>query len=237
MLINNILSLRVFLKTLVFIVLFNVTFSSNLSAQDYKMVKPYTWMIGFHMNVIDDNGSRLSGIVDPINTWNYQLFPTAINIDLYFRKGLSAEFLGSYNYYDSTKVINGYTNREGHVMTLDLNAKYTFGYLLKQQWFDPFAFLGAGYTGREALRPQSMLSLNTGVGFNLMLFSRLGIQIRSTVKMGLVPDFLNIEGDYLQHHAGLIYKFPDKGRISNFRERKYSWTHKHIRYKKRSRGR
>lgn len=219
------------LKVTILMALFVSFFSFNSKGQDFKMVKPYTWMIGVHWNVIDDNGDRFSGLIDPVNAWNYLPYPSSINIDFYFRKGLSAEFIGSYNYYDSSKVINGAKNRPGHTLTLDLNAKYTFGYLMEQQWFDPFAVLGAGYTGRESLWPQNMLNANAGIGFNVMLFAGLGIQVRSTVKVGVLPKFFNIEWDYLQHHAGLIYKFPEKGAVNNFGKSKHSWTKKRVRYR------
>lgn len=227
----NKISKRVYFKGIIFLALFNFICCSHSFGQDFKMVKPYTWMIGIHWNVIDDNGDRFSGLVDPANAWNYLPYPSAINIDYYFREGFSAEFMGSYNYYDSTKVINGEKNRPGHVLTLDLNAKYTFGYLMEQQWFDPFAVLGVGYTGREALWPQNMLSVNAGAGFNVMIFAGLGIQVRSTVKVGVMPQFNNVEGDYLQHHAGLIYKFPEKGAVNNFGKPKHKWTRKRVRYR------
>lgn len=200
-------------------------------SQNYKMVRPYKFMLGLHLNVIDDDGTRADGLFDVDSTWNVKPFPTALSFDYYFRLGMSAEAIVSYNHYDSHKKINGDTNRVGHVLTFDLNGRYSFGYLMEQQVFDPFAIIGLGYTGREAVWPQNMFSMNMGWGFNIIFFQGLGIQYKSSIKMGILPKFNDIEFDYLQHHFGLVYQFPEESSRNNFLKSKHGWVGKKVRWR------
>ena len=104
---------------------------------------------------------------------------------------------------------------------------------MRQQVVDPFVFGGIGYTGREAVWPQNMLSGNIGAGVNVMIWRGLGIQIRTTGKVGLLPEVYTTEFDYMHHHFGLVYKFPVlSGGYNNFHKRKYKWGHKNYRYRK-----
>lgn len=209
-----------------------ISVSNNVLSQDFKMVKPYKYMIGLYWSVIDDNGTRFDDAFNVDKTWNAKVFPTSFSFDYYFRKGLSAEAQISYNYYELGKVINGHTDREGHALTIDINGKYTFGYLMEQEFIDPFAVLGFGYTGREAVWPQNMLGINMGGGINFMIFQGLGIQWRSTAKMGVLPSFNDVKYDFLQHHFGLIYKFPEESDSNPFSKPKHKWTRKKYRWKK-----
>lgn len=204
----------------------------NSIAQNYKMVKPYQYMLGLHWNIIDDDGTRADGLFDVDSTWNFKPFPTSISFDYYFRLGMSAEAIASYNHYDSHKIINGDTNQVGHVFSLDLNGRYSFGYLMEQQVFDPFAIVGLGYTGREALWPQNMFSMNMGWGFNIIFFRGLGIQYKSSIKMGVLPKFNDVEFDYLQHHFGLVFQIPEESTRNNFLKPKHGWTKKKVRWRR-----
>jgi hypothetical protein len=78
-----------------------------------------------------------------------------------------------------------------------------------------------------------MLSVNIGAGVNVMVWRGIGIQIRTTGKVGLLPKIYTEEFDYLQHHFGVIYKFAERrGGHGNFHKRKYKWGHKNYRYRK-----
>lgn len=213
--------------------LFVFIVSSFALSQNFKMIKPYNFMVGVHWNIIDDDGQRYKGILDVKNTWNILEYPSSINVDYYFMKGWSAEFIASYNYYDSAKVINGITGREGSVFSFDLHSKYSFGYLMAQQRFDPFVYMGAGYTNRETTSPNNSFTANAGGGFNVMIYAGLGVQWRTTAKVAFFPKLYNTEFDYLQHHFGLIYKFPENMiNINNFTKPKHGWIHKKPRYRK-----
>jgi len=184
-------------------------------------------------NIIDDDADRYVNIFNVNDTWNLLPYPSSLNVDVYFQKGMSLDMIASYNVYDSSKVINGSTGRQGQTFTLDAHFKYSFGFLMRQQRFDPFIFIGLGYTGREVFFPQNMLSVNAGAGFNFMIWQGLGVQWRTTGRVGMLPEIYDPKYDMLQHHFGLIYKIPEMtGGTGNFHKRKYKWGHKNYRYRK-----
>lgn len=216
------------------IVLILCSFSFQGNTQNFKKIKPYTWMIGVHWNIMDDTGNRYDDIFDVKNGWNALPYPSSLNVDVYFLKGLSAEIIGGVNQYKDTKTINDTIGRGGNVTFVDVHAKYSFGFLMNQQFFDPFAVLGVGYTGRPMLDGlESQLNANIGLGFNLMVYRGLGIQWRTTGKIGLTPEFYTTDADYLHHQVGLIYKFPEiaKGNIGPSKAQ-HSWTKKKYKYRK-----
>lgn len=216
------------------IVLILCSFSFQGNTQNFKKIKPYTWMFGVHWNIMDDTGNRYDDIFDVKNGWNALPYPSSLNVDVYFLKGLSAEIIGGVNQYKDTKTINDTIGRGGNVTFVDVHAKYSFGFLMNQQFFDPFAVLGVGYTGRPMLDGlESQLNANIGLGFNLMVYRGLGIQWRTTGKIGLTPEFYTTDADYLHHQVGLIYKFPEiaKGNIGPSKAQ-HSWTKKKYKYRK-----
>ena len=218
-------------KLLFVLVSFTVVF--NTYAQNFKKVKPYSVMIGGMWNIIDDDADRLGNIFNVKDTWNLLVYPSSLNVDVYFQKGMSLDMIASYNIYDSSKVINGERGLQGKAFTFDAHFKYSFGYLMRQQRFDPFVYMGVGYTGREALSPQNMFSVNAGAGINVMIWRGLGIQWRTTGRVGLLPEIYDAKYDMLQHHFGLIYKIPEMtGGTDSFHKRKYKWGHKNYRYRK-----
>lgn len=220
----------------VIIILLSSFIIFNANAQNFKKVKPYSIMVGGMWNIIDDDADRYANLLNTKDTWNLLPYPSSLNVDVYFQKGMSLDMIASYNIYDSAKVINRERGREGRTFTCDAHFKYSFGFLMTQQWFDPFVFIGAGYTGREAIFPQNMLSANAGAGFNIMIWQGLGVQWRTTGRVGMIPEIYNPKYDMLQHHFGLIYKIPEfVTTSSDFDKRKHKWGHKNYRFRK-SRG-
>jgi hypothetical protein len=189
-------------------------------------------MIGVHWNAIDDDGRPYTHLLNFSETWNMRPYPSTLNIDYYFMKGISAEFLFNYNQYKSNKVINGQTGRSGFVISTDLNAKYSFGFLMRQQKIDPFTFVGMSYTLRTANDQKNMFSPNIGAGINFMIWEGLGIQVRSAAKIAVYPRFFKHESNYLHHHIGLIYKIPDLSETRTDKDKKrYDWLFKKPRFK------
>ena len=216
-----------------FIVFLIVTFFviKDVNSQDYRMIKPYTFMFGLYWNIVDDDGNRTETVTHIRDVWNVSPIPAAINVDYYFKKGWSAEALLSYNQYKENKVINGSKGKSGHFLSFDLNVKYSIGYLLEQQRVDPFLMMGLNYTGRE-VKPKNMFGSNVGVGFNIMIYEGFGIQWRSTAKIEIVPEFYDVSGGYLHHHFGFIYKMPERARGNNFSKPKFKWIKAKPKYDK-----
>lgn len=221
------------MKSILISLLFVLTCTIGFS-QYFNKVKPYAWMLGVNWNIMEDDGHRFAHILNVSDSWNLPVFPSAINVDIYLKKGMSIDALGSYNEYQLGKIINKDTSLFGKAFALDVNFKYSFGFLMRQQRFDPFVFGGVGYTGREALWPQSMLSGNVGAGFNIMIIGGLGVQWRTTGKISLIPEVFSEEFDYLHHHFGLIYKFAEQTKRGNgsFSKKKHQWGFKKPRYRK-----
>lgn len=204
----------------------------TVQAQNFKKIKPYSWMIGIHWNAIDDDGRPYTNLLNFSETWNIRPYPATINIDYYFMKGLSAELITNYNLYRPSKIINGQDGRSGFVLNTDLNAKYSFGFLMRQQRIDPFAFMGFSYTLRTANDQKNMFSPNLGFGVNFMIWEGLGIQVRSAAKVAVYPRFFKHESNYLHHHIGLIYKIPDMSETRQDKDKKrYNWLFKKPRFK------
>ncbi len=221
------------LKITIIGVVLGVLFPGYGLSQNYKKVKPYTWMLGISWNAMEDDGYRYAHLFNFKDSWNLPAFPTSLNFDFYMQKGMSIDVMASYNEYNQGKTINLDTTRSGKAGALSVHFKYSFGFLMRQQRVDPFVFGGIGYTGREAVWPQNMLSGNIGAGVNVMIWKGLGIQVRTTGKVGVIPNLYDPEFDYLHHHFGLIYKFPEMtGGYTNFHKRKYKWGHKNYRYRK-----
>src|SRR5690554_7722945 len=77
-----------------------------------------------------------------------------------------------------------------------------------------------------------MLSGNVGAGFNIMIVGGLGVQWRTTGKIGLLPEVFDVEYGYLHHHFGLIYKFPEPKKKNNFGKKKHQYLFNKPRYRR-----
>tara|TARA_B100000508_G_scaffold141092_1_gene146444 strand:+ start:109945 stop:112941 length:2997 start_codon:yes stop_codon:yes gene_type:complete len=218
-------------KRMIFMIILLLFCSFFTAAQNYKKIKPYSWMVGAHWNVMEDDGYQFTRLFDVNNSWNLPVFPASINADFYIQKGMSIDVIASYNQYKVGKTINLDTNRSGNAYAVTTNFKYSFGFLMRQQIIDPFVFGGVGYSGRQAVELTNMLNGNIGAGVNIMVWRGLGIQFRSTAKVMLLPEI--IKDNYFHHHAGIIYKIPEQtGGYNNFHKRKYKWGFKNYRYRK-----
>ena len=125
------------------------------------------------------------------------------------------------------------------MFSMDFHSKYSLYKLLNQGAIDPFFVGGIGLSTRsfqnENIRPVS-LTLNIGGGINFWISNYIGIQIRSTAKVGVI-DFFK-KSDYIQHSVGLVARFDSlKGEDNEFNKSKYKISKKrkkikHIKKKK-----
>lgn len=224
--IGNRLALRLIYNICLISIVISVCFNVA-RAQDFSKTKPYGLMVGLHYNWVVDEYS----VFGNMGTWNTVGFPLALNVDYYFEKGMSIEGLVSYNYYHNRGFDSLRPRQEGHFLSVDLNGKYSIGFLLEQQRLDPFVFAGLFYTGRETKYPQNSLGLNAGAGLNFMLYGRLGIQMRGTFKFAATPELFEFDGNYIQLHTGIIYKIEAPEEPNLFLKPKHGWIKKKVRYK------
>lgn len=199
-------------------------------SQNFKKVKPYNWMLGVYWNNVIDDGQGSKYLFDVDKSWNLPFFPSSVNIDIYLKKGMSFDLLASYNKYKLGTIIDKRTDVEGQFFSFDANFKYGFSYLMTQQWFDPFVFIGIGYTDREATRPHNMIGGVFGGGVNLMFNQNVGIQLRGSTKLPIASK----GSAYIQAHAGLVFKFTDTALRTkkSFSTRKHEWGFKEPNFKR-----
>ncbi len=192
-------------------------------------------MIGVSWTVIDDDGQQFSGLFDVNNSWNYLYFPTKISVDRYFKYGWSIETSASYMRYENGRLINDSTNIESIMLNFDINGKYSFynHYAPRMRWFDPYFTFGIGYTYRDnANVAQHVPTVNLGFGMNFWIVKNFGVRLHSNAKIGVYPGFWDTHTNYLQHSAGLVFRW-DKGKNTNgnFGKKKNQWVHDKKRFK------
>ncbi len=221
------------------LLLISIFFTLNTGfAQPYKTIKvfkPYNWMIGVSWSVIDDDGHQFDRLFDVNGSWNYLVYPTKVSLDRYFKYGWSIEGTATYNQYLPSKTINDSIGLTSVFFCFDVNGKYSFynQYAPRARWIDPYFTFGLGYTYRNcaAVNPH-VPTVNLGFGLNFWIYKGFGVQLHSNVKIGVYPGFWDTHTNYLQHSAGLVYRF-GKGKRNNgdFSRRKNKWAHGNKRYK------
>ena len=225
------------MKKLLYLFLFTFYISSAF-AQPYKTIKkykPYDWMVGVSWSVVEDDGSPFSGIFNVASSWNYLFYPTRISVDRYLKSGWSLEAVFTYNTYSSKKNVNGKLDASGIFLSGDINSKYSFTnlYVPKLKWFDPYVNMGLGYTFRAGANTSIHTpTLNLGIGMNFWIYKGFGIQLHSNAKLGVAMPLIKTSTNYLQHSAGIVYRWKKGGRSKNPSDKKrYKWTKDNQRHK------
>ena len=167
--------------------------ASNVFAQPTKAVTnkdSYSWMFGLSWVMTDDDGDAFNPFL--VQNLHTHLYPSQITVDKYFYNGWSGEASLSYSVYNDQKLTNGETGIEGGLFAMDFHSKYSLYKILNKGMIDPFFVGGIGISSRsyqnENIRPIS-LTLNIGGGINFWVSNYIGIQIRSTAKVGVIDFF------------------------------------------------
>lgn len=194
-------------------------------------------MIGLHWNVVEDDGSKFSGLFDTQNSWNSLLFPTKLTVDKYFNYGWSIEGAVAYNKYEDSKTINDTTGIGSSFFSFDINGKYSFYNLYnpRARWIEPYLTFGGGYTYRDNANVSNHApGVNLGGGLNLWV-RNWGLQIASQAKLNVWPGIWdeNNHESYLHHSVGIVYRTTTPKHTNGyFGKKKYGWAKKSKRYKK-----
>ncbi len=163
------------------------------------------WLFQLGGNVVDDDGKPFNKVFDTRNSWN--IFPSAkLAVEKECRYNWSIELAFTYNSLKAGKIINNavFTNT-GALFAVDLNGKKTLTRLYR---IEPYLFSGFGYTIRTVSKYKNTATLNAGFGFTIWAVDNvLGINIQGSGKFGLSSPLLETGSNYLQHSAGLIWKF------------------------------
>jgi len=224
--------MKIFLSVIIFTLVISRAF-----AQPYKTIKTYktyNWMVGISWSAIDDDGRPFNALFNLPN-WNYEMYPTRLSLDKYFKYGWSLEGVATYTNYLGGKLVNGKLEASGAFFSFDVNGKYSFynQYAPKARWIDPYFTFGLGYTYRSnAFTENHIPNLNLGFGINFWIAKGFGIQIHSNAKFGVYPRFWNTNTNYLQHSIGIVYRWGEGSIKNSPKEKKqYKWTKDKQRHK------
>jgi len=207
--------------------------SVHAYAQPYKTIKiykPYKWMLGLHVSAIEDDGEKFKQVFKVQDRWNIQPFPTRLTLDRYFLYGWSAEAALTYTQYKSNIIVNDSTGITGAHFSFDLNGKYSFYqlYAPRARWIEPYLTFGIGYTYRDKTAEMHVPTLNLGGGLNWWFSKFVGLQISSSAKFALYPEFWDTKSNYLQHNIGLVFRTAGENAVMHQDKRKHhKWSSKH----------
>ncbi len=168
------------------------------------------WVVGLGGNVIDDDGKPFKDVFDTKKTWLVRPYPTKVTCEKILLRSWSTEFAFSYNYIKNGKIINGdlrtYT---GNYFCFDLAMKYNFNHFFQEQnWLDAYMMHGFGYTLRDAPKYKNVVTTNLAFGATVWVYSSiLGINVQTMAKFGLTSPLFKTGANYLQHSAGIVFKF------------------------------
>ena len=202
--------------------------SIKVHSQDTKM----PWAFYFGVNAIDTKASaggtntwlnnRFSNFFDIEQSWNNSQGLPYFGLQRYVGNNFTVGLTGSLNKISKYVVFdpsNPIHNSRGYVVTnpgdlmyysLDATIKYHMMQLTGTKWFDPSLSSGTGYT---FLGNHSYGTFNLGLGATFWFSERMGFELASNYKKSFekreIAGILNAPS-YLQHTAGLIYKFGGK---------------------------
>jgi len=133
--------------------------SANAQSKSNKRVNSYNgnWSFGVGVNVVDDSGTKLKDFFNTSENWNTSS-PYTVNVEYYADNQFSFVATASMNKYsegkniDSTSVI--IKEFEPDYLAIDVSSRFYFGDLFSNYSFDPYVFLGFGYTKIGAYKSQ-----------------------------------------------------------------------------------
>lgn len=210
------------LRPLLILVFLFIGITSS-QAQFFQTLRTSPWVLGAGWNIVDDNGQKTKNIFDFKNSFNIPSYPATIRVEKYYTDGISFVFNGSYNDYQSKKIINGDLNQKSTFLAFDLGAKYNFSnlYNINQQWFnfktdvfDYYATMGMGITFRNTDQVRNSGTFNIGFGLNSFIYRNWGINLEAVGKFGLSGKLIQTAANYTQYSFGVIYKIESKKRLS-----------------------
>ena len=135
---------------LIVLTLFFVTFV-NAQGKGNKQVNSYfgNWSFGIGINIVDDSGTKLKDFFNTSDNWNLTS-PYSVNIEYFIDNQFSLSASASMNKYVEGKNIDNtgliIKDHEPDYLAVDLASKFYFGDIFTNYTFDPYVFLGVGYT-------------------------------------------------------------------------------------------
>ncbi len=186
----------------------------------------HDWSFTAGVNVIEDANQTIGGITNPGLYWNFSK-PFYIGTEYYLNNKFSFNLLISVNQYSESKQIDLLLILEGHeasYFAVDLGTKFYFRDLLNSYKFDPFVFVGFGYTnigsyvGKSidktdekivAIDSMGRPTIDGGIGFNFWFSQKWGLSMSMIAKYGIATrghiKASNEISNHLQYTIGGVY--------------------------------
>ncbi|MFD0993871.1 OmpA family protein [Tenacibaculum geojense] len=166
------------------------------------------WAVSFGVNTVDVRIPSEFGdyVKDYIGTseWGDNTLPSIsrISAERYLSDGFTLQLAGSLN---KVKTVVAKDDSDLLYWAIDANVKYDLNSLFGETgWFDPFVYVGGGYTDLDTFGGEGML--NAGVGFNTWFNDNLGLSFQTGGK----KEFADKVRDHFQHSLGLVFRFGGK---------------------------
>jgi outer membrane protein OmpA-like peptidoglycan-associated protein len=173
--------------------------ANNLLAQDANN----PWVIGFGVNAVHNPGTREFKDFVKVENWNVIPSISRVSVGKYIDDGFTFEVSAAINEISKNHDLDV---SEVSFFSFDGHFKYDLNKIVgKTSFFDPYVFIGGGYTLVDS---NGAGTFNGGLGFNLWFNENVGLNFQSAGKH-VFNDFY-LDGNHLQHSAGLVIKFGGK---------------------------
>ena len=207
---------------IIIVAVFIFTVTGQANAQFFQKLANGDWIVGAGWNIVDDNGQKMGDLFGQGGSWSMLGYPSSVRVEKNYNAPLSFVFLGAYNQYSDSKVINGEFHDEASTfLSFDLNAKYNFMHLynVNTEWFgfetdvfDIYGSFGGGFTHRSTNQVGNQGTVNLGVGMNAFVYKNWGFNIDATAKFA-VQDFWHTAANYTHYSIGVLYKLKSSKRL------------------------
>ena len=192
----------------------NISTKVRLKDQIINDLYDGNWSIGVGVNVVDDSGNQFKDFNTSEN-WNFSQ-PLTICVEYYHDVFVSFALMLSFNEYIAGKNIDytGYVieDHEASYMAVDFATKFYFRDFFYPIRFDPYGFLGFGYTKIGAYKSEPFennilrddldhiaidengyldipdigrITINGGIGFNFWFTRIWAFNFNITAKFGI----------------------------------------------------
>lgn len=195
---------RILISTVFTFFIFGQLFSQeNLQLTSKDSLVSSSWMVGLGYNIIDDSGDAFNDFLTVKDQWNMVAFPSRLSVGRYFNSGIGIELIGTYNKYKEGNIIDGVVNPEDiDYFGIDSRLSYDLNKLIGNTgWFDPYVGVGLGYSDVNNV---SRGTYNAIIGFRTWFSDRWGLDLNSSGKWAMGN---NGATNYIQHAAGVVYRF------------------------------
>lgn len=195
---------------------------SSVNAQTPELTKKdstvvSSWLVGLGYHAVDDSGDAFNRLFDFDKAWNTVAYPSRVNVGKYFENGVGLEVIGAYlKYKKGKKIENDILEEDQNFISLDSRISYDLNKIIGETgWFDPYIGAGVGFT---RVADVSRTTYNGVLGFKAWFSDHWGVDVNSSGKFTF--ERTTNGTNYLQHAAGVVYRFGVKKDLTRKGEEK-----------------